>query len=161
MSSPTRPSRKKCLEKCTPGKNYCLYCISRPRVAAQSNRGKSSACLTICLWPLPAHEQIEWQAEDGDHKEPRQSTFVCLRRDMWTIGSSTTIASSFRRIQVTMNSWLFTLRPTQCSRRRHRRSKTWKDRTPGGPCLPLRKTHRKEKESRRKTAESPRCPPRY
>ena len=40
--------------------------------------GKSSACLTICLRPLPAHEKIEWRAEDGDHKEPSQSTFVCL-----------------------------------------------------------------------------------
>ena len=74
----TRPSRKKCLKKFTPGKNYSLYCISRPRVAAQSNRGKSSACLTICLRLLPAREQIEWRAEDGDHKEPSQSIFVCL-----------------------------------------------------------------------------------
>ena len=57
-------------EKMYPGKNNCLYCISRPRVVAQPNRGESSACLTICSWLLPAHEQIERQAEDGDPNEP-------------------------------------------------------------------------------------------
>ena len=40
--------------------------------------GEISACLTICLRLLPAHEQIEWRAEDGDHKEPSQSIFVFL-----------------------------------------------------------------------------------
>ena len=110
---------------------------------------------------FPGHEQIEWRAEDGDHREPSQSTFVCLWRDMWRIGSSKTITTSFRRMYLTMTSRIIAVRSTQSRRRRHRRSKTtWKDRTPGGPCLPLPKSHRKEKEARRKIVESPRCPPR-
>ena len=159
LFSLTRPSRKKCLGKFTPGKNYSLYCISRPRVAAQSNRIFRMPYNLFAAFP--GHEQIEWRAEDGDHREPSQSTFVCLWRDMWRIGSSKTITTSFRRMYLTMTSRIIAVRSTQSRRRRHRRSKTtWKDRTPGGPCLPPRKSHRKEKEPRRKTVEPPRCPPR-
>ena len=73
LFSLTRPSRKKCLGKFTPGKNYSLYCISRPRVAAQSNRIFRMPYNLFAAFP--GHEQIEWRAEDGDHREPSQSTF--------------------------------------------------------------------------------------